>query len=59
MPVPDGAHLVAAAAGELEPMATLTPGKGWARTRMLRWAVPAGSMYLLEFDDAGRGVGRT
>ena len=38
-------------------MATVTPGKDWARTRMLRWAAPAGSVYLLEFDDARRGAG--
>jgi len=37
-------------------MATVTPGKDWARTRMLRWAAPAGSVYLLEFDDARRGA---
>ena len=53
IPVPDGAHLIAAATGEPEPTATITPGEDWARTRMLRWAVPAGSVYLLEFDDAG------
>jgi CRISPR type III-B/RAMP module-associated protein Cmr3 len=56
MPIPSGAHLVAAATGEPEPTATITPGDGWAATRMLRWAVPAGSVYLLEFDDAEVGA---
>ena len=56
IPVPPGAALIAAATGEPEPVATLTPGPQWARTRMLRWAVPAGSVYLLEFSDAARGA---
>lgn len=49
IPLPDGAALVAAATGEPEPVATITPGPGWAASRTLRWAVPAGSVYLLEF----------
>jgi len=56
IPVPPGARLVAAATGEPEPAATCTPGPGWAQTRMLRWPVPAGSVYLLEFEDADRGA---
>jgi hypothetical protein len=56
IPVPPGAELVAAAAGEPEPAATMTPGRQAARTRMLRWAVPAGSVYLLEFSDGDRGA---
>jgi CRISPR type III-B/RAMP module-associated protein Cmr3 len=49
IPVPDGARLIAAATGEPEPVATITPGGKWADSRALRWAVPAGSVYLLEF----------
>jgi CRISPR type III-B/RAMP module-associated protein Cmr3 len=56
MPVPDGATLVAAATGEPEPAATVSPGAGWRDSRALRWAVPAGSVYLLEFDDAEAGA---
>jgi CRISPR-associated protein Cmr3 len=50
IPVPDGARLIAAATGEPEPVATITPGDGWAASRVLRWAVPPGSVYLLKFD---------
>jgi CRISPR type III-B/RAMP module-associated protein Cmr3 len=53
IPVPDGAELVAAATGEAEPVATVKPGPQWRDSRALRWAVPAGSVYLLEFGDAG------
>lgn len=56
MPVPDGAELVAAATGEPEPVATVTPGPRWKESRVLRWAVPAGSVYLLEFRDAAAGA---
>ena len=53
---------MAAATGEPEPAATVTPGRGWRDSRALRWAVPAGSVYLLEFGDteaaAWRGRGR-
>ncbi|HUZ26617.1 MAG TPA: type III-B CRISPR module-associated Cmr3 family protein [Streptosporangiaceae bacterium] len=52
IPVPESARLVAAATGEPEPVATMTPGPNWRATRALRWAVPAGSVYLLRFDDA-------
>lgn len=55
MPVPQGAELIAAATGEPEPVATVTPGPDWKKTRVLRWAVPAGSVYLLEFKDAAAG----
>jgi CRISPR-associated protein Cmr3 len=55
LPVPGGARLVAAATGEPEPAATVTPGAGWADSRALRWAVPAGSVYLLEFADPSQG----
>jgi CRISPR-associated protein Cmr3 len=51
IPVPRHAHLAAAATGEPEPVATITPGPNWRATRALRWAVPAGSVYLLKFDD--------
>ncbi|HET9975616.1 MAG TPA: type III-B CRISPR module-associated Cmr3 family protein [Streptosporangiaceae bacterium] len=56
LPVPERAWLVAAATGEPEPAATVTPGAGWQDSRALRWAVPAGSVYLLEFGDAGAGA---
>jgi CRISPR type III-B/RAMP module-associated protein Cmr3 len=51
-PLPPGAHLVAAVTGAPEPVAMLTPNRRWADakpTRALRWAVPAGSVYLLQF----------
>ncbi len=51
---PDDARLAGAATGEPEPVATITPGRNWQATRALRWAVPAGSVYLLEFDDEAR-----
>ncbi|QTD99987.1 type III-B CRISPR module-associated Cmr3 family protein [Streptomyces cyanogenus] len=53
-PLPDGAKLVAAAVPDAEPVATAKPGRGGARPtdRMLRWAVPAGSVYCLKFADA-------
>jgi CRISPR type III-B/RAMP module-associated protein Cmr3 len=57
IPVPDGARLVAAATGESEPVATVTPGDGWAASRALRWAVPAGSVYRLEFGSAADAAG--
>jgi CRISPR-associated protein Cmr3 len=56
MPVPEGAELVAAAAGEPEPAATTKRGREWRDSRALRWAVPAGSVYLLEFGDPGAGA---
>jgi CRISPR-associated protein Cmr3 len=52
IPEPPGARLVAAAmAGDPEPVATASPRLGLWATRALRWAVPAGSVYLLEFGD--------
>jgi CRISPR type III-B/RAMP module-associated protein Cmr3 len=56
IPVPEGVRLVAAACGKPVPAATLTPGPRWKQTRVLRWAVPAGSVYLLEFDDPAAGA---
>jgi CRISPR-associated protein Cmr3 len=56
IPVPDGARLVAAATGEPEPAASVTPGPAWRDSRALRWAVPAGSVYLLDFGDSGTGA---
>lgn len=50
IPVPPRARLVAAAVGEPEPVATTSPRLGWEQNRVLRWAVPAGSVYLLQFD---------
>lgn len=49
IPVPPGAGLVAAAVGKPQAVAMASPGKV-AGTRVLRWAVPAGSVYLLRFD---------
>jgi CRISPR-associated protein Cmr3 len=51
-PVPERATLTAAAVGPVEPVATASPRRGRLATRMLRWAVPAGSVYLLTFDTA-------
>ena len=56
IPVPDGARLVAAATGKPEPVATVKPGPGWEESRTLRWAVPVGSVYLLEFTSAEAGA---
>jgi CRISPR type III-B/RAMP module-associated protein Cmr3 len=56
IPLPAGAELAAAATGEAEPAATLRPGREWRDSRALRWAVPAGSVYLLEFGDAAEGA---
>jgi CRISPR-associated protein Cmr3 len=58
LPVPEGATLVAAAMpGEPEPTATAKRDqRQWRASRVLRWAVPAGSTYLLEFADAARGA---
>jgi CRISPR type III-B/RAMP module-associated protein Cmr3 len=55
LPVPENARLVAAATGKPEPATTLTPGRLWKETRALRWVVPAGSVYLLEFADDAAG----
>ncbi|MGH3119536.1 MAG: type III-B CRISPR module-associated Cmr3 family protein [Streptosporangiaceae bacterium] len=51
-----GAELVAAATGEPEPVATVRPGTDWADSRVLRWAAPAGSVYLLEFGSDEEGA---
>jgi CRISPR type III-B/RAMP module-associated protein Cmr3 len=51
LPVPPDVQVVAAAVGEPEPVATTSPRLGWEEHRMLRWAVPAGSVYLLQFID--------
>lgn len=56
IPLPDGARLVAAATGSPEPVATVKPGRGWEKTRVLRWAVPAGAVYLVKFDSDERGA---
>lgn len=55
-PVPEGATLVAAVTGAPEPVTSLKPGARWRESRVLRWAVPAGSVYLLEFGSAERGA---
>lgn len=56
MPVPEGARLVAAATWEPEPAATVKPGPEWRSSRVLRWVVPAGSVYLLEFSNMAAGA---
>ena len=59
LPLPAGAHLVAAVTGAPEPVAMLTPSRRWADakpTRALRWAVPAGSVYLLRFGTPEAGA---
>ena len=56
LPVPPGAELVAAATGEPESAATARREQDQFRaSRVLRWAVPAGSVYLLRFDDLAEG----
>ncbi|WP_434739320.1 type III-B CRISPR module-associated Cmr3 family protein [Micromonospora sp. SH-82] len=52
--VPPRARLMAAAVGPPEPIATGSPRSagGVRATRALRWAVPPGSVYLLQFDSA-------
>jgi hypothetical protein len=54
LPEPDGARLVAAAINQPEPVATASPGTRFWQSRVLRWAVPAGSVYLLEFGGEDR-----
>lgn len=51
LPIPASARLAAAAVGEPEPIAAASPGPDFANSRRLHWAVPAGSVYLLTFDD--------
>lgn len=51
--LPEGARVVAAAVGDPETTATATPQhRRRPANRMLRWAVPAGSVYCLRFEDA-------
>ncbi|MDA2810521.1 hypothetical protein O4J56_07715 [Nocardiopsis sp. RSe5-2] len=47
-PLPEEASLVAAAVGAPMPVATASSGRGFGATRMLRWAVPPGSVYWLQ-----------
>jgi CRISPR-associated protein Cmr3 len=56
LPEPDGARLIAAAVNEPEPVATASEREGFWQSRRLRWAVPVGSVYLLEFDDGERAA---
>jgi CRISPR/Cas system CMR-associated protein Cmr3 (group 5 of RAMP superfamily) len=56
-PLPPGVELVAAATGEPVTVATTSPRLGWRENRALRWAVPAGSVYLLRFSGGSEGVG--
>jgi hypothetical protein len=56
IPLEPDVQLVAAATGEPEPVAMVTPGAGWENSRVLRWAVPAGSVYLLDFGSDERGA---
>jgi CRISPR type III-B/RAMP module-associated protein Cmr3 len=54
--LPDGAVLVAAVTGEPVAVATTSPRAGWKNTRALRWAVPAGSVYFVQFRDDGAAL---
>lgn len=54
IPLPPDAELIAAAVAHAVPVASASPRLGMAASRMLRWAVPAGSVYLLKFPDAVR-----
>lgn len=53
-PDPARGRLIAAAVGPAQPVAMASPRAGdkFGETRQLRWAVPAGSVFLLEFSDA-------
>lgn len=59
---PDGAELTGAAVPAPQPVASASPyaarrsARGLAETVRLRWAVPAGAVYLLTFADAGRAA---
>jgi CRISPR-associated protein Cmr3 len=53
---PPGARLLAAAVAGPQAVATAAPGPRFGDSRRLYWAVPAGSVYLLEFDDAARAA---
>jgi CRISPR-associated protein Cmr3 len=52
-PVPPGARMMAAAVGHPMPVATARPEGSGLTQRRLRWAVPPGSVYLLQFGDGG------
>lgn len=56
LPLPDGAVVAAAATGDPQSAASLVPGEQWEQTRELRWTVPAGSVYLVEFPDDASGA---
>lgn len=49
---PSGARLCAVLTGGPEPVATASPRAGFAESRSLVWAVPAGSVLYLQFDGA-------
>ena len=55
-PVPDGATVCAWAVAGPQPLASASPRTGFADSRTLHWAVPAGSLIFLEFGgpDAAR-----
>lgn len=53
-----GADLVAAAVRGPQPVATASEKDGFARSRRLWWAAPAGSVYLLRFRDGAGAAGR-
>jgi CRISPR-associated protein Cmr3 len=55
LPVPEQAQLISAAVSRAQPVAMATPGRVFA-TRTLRWAVPAGSVYLLRFGNGEEAV---
>ncbi|WP_431956893.1 type III-B CRISPR module-associated Cmr3 family protein [Nocardia lijiangensis] len=49
---PPEARLCAVALTGPHPVATAAPGQGFWASRWLSWAVPAGTVYYLEFEDA-------
>ncbi|WP_431887559.1 type III-B CRISPR module-associated Cmr3 family protein [Nocardiopsis alba] len=58
-PLPEGARLVSAVIGDSLPVATASPvrdHKNFQRTRTMAWAVPPGSIYLLQFLDPDDAV---
>lgn len=57
-PMPEGATLEAAVVPDAVPVATASvrDDGGFWKSRRLRWAVPAGSVYLLRFDDPARAA---
>lgn len=51
---PPEAELSAVAVAGPQPVASAAPGPDFAGSRLLRWAVPAGSVFFLTFESAGK-----